>query len=135
MRLRFVRGKEPKSAEELTEIEREQLVAAGEAWDGRNLSAEDRLSEEGEDEYSFLGFLYIWDIVDEDQDDKHVYTMFHYMVDSGCFFRAGSTEYDADIIQFYLHNPSSLVLAAALAEAVDKQREELGHATFRVSLD
>lgn len=133
MRLKFVRERIPTCAEDLTPLEREQLEFAGVLYHGGSLSAAQLLSDDPKDEeQSFLGYLYIWDIIDEDQDDAHVYTYFAYCVDSGVFFRAGSTEYDADVIQFYLHNPVSEELAQALGDAVERQREALGHARFRV---
>lgn len=134
MHLKFVNPRHPAHADELTQIEQAQLVAAGLAYDGEALSALERLSADKEDEErSFLGFLELWDVIDEDADGAHLYTYFYYMVDSGAFFRAGTTEYDADVIQFYLHNPRTPELGKALSEAAARQADELGSARFSSS--
>ena len=132
MRLRFANHRAPERPSDLSESERAQLVAAGEAYDGEALSAEERLSPDDE-ERSFLGFLHIWDVLDDDDGGRLVYTYWSYMVDSGAFFVGSTTAYDADIIQFYLHRPRTPALARALADALERQREELGPARFRVS--
>lgn len=131
MHLKFVNPRTPQHADELSPIEQAQLVAAGRAYDGEELSAHERLSDEPElEEQSFLGFLQLWDVIDEDADGAHVYTYFSYMVDSGAFFQAGTTAYDADVIQFYLHNPRTEELGQALTVAMRRQADELGSARF-----
>jgi len=130
--LRFVNYRAPKSVEEMSALEQAQLVAAGKAWDGEALSAEARLRE-GDEGRSFLGFLHIWDVIDEADGNRVVFTYFSYMVDSGAFFNAGTTEYDADVIQDYLHNPRTKGLGRALADAGHRQWDELGYARFRVN--
>lgn len=131
MKLKFTNHRQPSATSALSATERAQLEAAGKAYDGHPLSAEERLGEV-DDGRSFKGALSIWDLVDEDADGRHTHTFFHYMVDSGCFFRAGTTEVDAEIIQFYLDNPASPALARAIAEAAERQGEELraGHSAF-----
>lgn len=135
MHLKFVNPRHPEHVDDLSAIEQAQLVAAGIAYDGEELSAQERLSEDEDyEELSFLGFLELWDVIDEDDDGAHLYTYFYYMADSGAFFRAGTTEYDADVIQFYLHNPSTPELGKALADAAARQADELGSACFNVKL-
>lgn len=126
MKLRFTNPRKPETIDDLDPVEREQLAAAGAAWDGRALSAEDRIGDDPS--CSFRGVLTLWDLVDEDDGGALVYTFFHYAVDSGAFYRAGTTELDADVIQDDLHDPKSPEVARAIAEAVERQRAELSAA-------
>lgn len=104
--LALIRAIEPTDAGELTPMQREQLEHAGKLYDGRALSAAERLSYEGSDQHpggqdqSFRGFLKIREIADAE--GKPAYDAFEYMVDSGAIFRAGTTDVVAEVIQFGL---------------------------------
>ncbi len=98
MPLKFVNPRTPESVGELTARQKEQLVVAGELYDGEHLSAEERLSNGGQ-ETSFLGLVEVWDVM---EGGVLVYEAWFTMVDSGTFFRAGTTEAIAEVIQFGL---------------------------------
>ncbi len=83
----------------LSPIEREQLRAAGRLYDGEDLDAEARLADDDQEETSFRGFCTLWRVVDGDEPR---YDAWLYQVDSGTFFRAGTTEVVAEVIQFGL---------------------------------
>jgi hypothetical protein len=84
---------------ELSPIEREQLRAAGRLYDGEDLDAEARLTDDDQDEAGFRGFCTLWRVVDG---DEVRFDAWLYQVDSGTFFRAGTTEVVAEVIQFGL---------------------------------
>ena len=86
-------------AGELSPVEREQLRAAGRLYDDQDLDAEARLADDEHDESSFLGFCTLRRIMDGDEPRFDAWL---YQVDSGTFFRAGTTEVVAEIIQFGL---------------------------------
>jgi uncharacterized membrane protein (UPF0136 family) len=87
---------QPTRTDQLTEIQHEQLARAGALYDGRTLSAAERLSG-GVEDHSFLGSLTIRELTDAS--GRHVYSVYEYMVDSGSVFKAGTTEEVAEIIQ------------------------------------
>ena len=117
---RFSDEREITSAGELSAVEREQLRAAGRLYDGQDLSAEERLTENPEnEELSFAGFVSHRRVVDG---AEHRYDAWLYQVDSGTIFRAGTTEVAAEIIQFGLEPHS------------DEARRELGPAMVAAGL-
>lgn len=93
--------RQPDIAENLSVIERAQLRKAGTLWDGKDLSAEDRLdpSEENE-EVSFYGFLRGYTL--HAADGAPTYDAWRYY-DAGVVFRTGTTDVVAEIIQDHLH--------------------------------
>ena len=101
MAARFVDPKEIRSVDQLSAVQREQLRSAGKAYDGQDLSAEQRMAGEAPEEVegSFLGFCTLWKVVDG---TNHVYDAWCYMVDSGAIFRANTTQQVASIVQFGL---------------------------------
>jgi hypothetical protein len=101
MPARFTDARAISSVDQLTEIQQQQLVIAGRAYDGAELSAAARLAADEPDAEtgSFLGFCDLARVVDGDQ---HLYDAWTYCVDSGAFFRAGTTDMVAGIIQFGL---------------------------------
>ncbi|GAA1514522.1 hypothetical protein GCM10009827_031550 [Dactylosporangium maewongense] len=96
---RFVDEREITDAGELSPVEREQLRAAGRLYDGEDLDAEARLSDDDQDESGFRGFCWLWRVVDGDEPRFDAWL---YQVDSGTIFRAGTTEVVAEVIQFGL---------------------------------
>ena len=93
MALRISNKREPSSHDQLTELERRQLVVAGKLWDGRDLPAKDRLSADAPADFedpNFSGLFEIWDVLDGE--DQLVYTALIYKVDSGSFFKVGTTD-------------------------------------------
>lgn len=114
----------------LSPIEREQLRAAGRLYDGEDLDAEARLADDGDDEASFRGFCSLWRVVDG---DKTRFDAWFYQVDSGTFFRAGTTEVAAEIVQFGLECDDPEVrreLGPAMVEARILPRSDLSYAEF-----
>ena len=122
MTLSFTNPREPQGVEDLSLIEAKQLGLAGSFYDGEELTAGQRLGEDPDifEESSFLGFLDLWDVVDEE--GRVVYTAFLYMVDSGTFFKAGTLEHVAEVIQGYLDTKNE-ALYASLADAIRRARE------------
>lgn len=119
MHLRFVDPREIGSLADLSAVQIEQLRAAGKAYDGEDLPAEARLAGDApfETEGSFLGSCQLWRVV---RGDEHVYDAWLYMVDSGSFFRAGTTEEVAGIVQCGLECPDRALraeLGPAMVEA------------------
>lgn len=124
MSLKFINPRAPSSTEELTEIERDQLAFAGQLYDGEDLTAAQRLSSAPEDEeVSFMGFLTIWDVVDEERGGELAYRAFLYRVDSGTFFVGDTLDVAAEVIQFYLDGDVDEDLHARLAEAIAREPE------------
>jgi hypothetical protein len=120
--LRLENCRKPGHGDELSDVERAQLEAAGERYDGDALPAEARLSPPGGDwdeEASFHGFVSVWDLVDDTGSVR--YTAWFYRVDSGTIFRAGTTEVVAEVIQCGLESEDE-TLAADVLEAVRASR-------------
>ncbi|MEZ4466496.1 MAG: hypothetical protein R3F60_08515 [bacterium] len=99
MPLRFTDRRAITSVDDLTALQAEQLRQAGIEYDGEDLPAVARLADDDDEETSFLGYCHFARLVDGDQ---HLYDAWLYMVDSGTFFRAGTTEAVGGIIQFGL---------------------------------
>ena len=128
----FTNKRDPRSHQELSELEREQLVVAGKLYDGRQLPVEVRLDANAPAEFedpNFSGYFEIWDVLNDE--GVLAYTAMLYKVDSGAVFKANTTENVAEIIQGYLECPDDK-LYNALAEAVERTREENeGYPRFR----
>lgn len=124
MVLRFTNKQEPSSHDQLTELQRQQLVAAGKLWDGRDLPAEARLSEDAPADFedpNFSGLFEIWDVLDDQ--GEVIYTTLIYKVDSGSFFKAGTTDEVAEVIQFYLSCEDEELFAAVI-DALELAKEQ-----------
>jgi hypothetical protein len=96
MPARFVEKRIISAVEELNPIERDQLRAAGKLYDGVDRPAEDRLAGGVVEGDGSLFDTELWKCVDG---DRHLYDAWFYMGDSGTFFRAGTTEVIAEVIQ------------------------------------
>lgn len=96
MPARFVDKRIISAVEELNPSERDQLRAAGKLYDGVDRPAEDRLAGGVVEGDGSLFDTELWRAVDG---DKHLYDAWFYMGDSGTFFRAGTTEVIAEVIQ------------------------------------
>jgi hypothetical protein len=86
-------SRRPKTARDLTKVEREQLRIAGKGYDGLDLPADQRLAEPKDprqESPSFAGSLEIRHIADAK--GTVLYDMLLYMADAGSIFRAGTTE-------------------------------------------
>jgi hypothetical protein len=115
---------------ELSPIEREQLRAAGRLYDGEDLDAEARLTEDDQDEAGFRGFCTLWRVVDG---DEVRFDAWLYQVDSGTFFRAGTTEVVAEVVQFGLECTDPQVrreLGPAMVEAGILPKSDLSYPEF-----
>ncbi len=89
---------EPRQASDLTDIQQQQLVMSAGHYDGREMTADELLDPEPEDEEaSFYGFVKLLTLVEAS--GKPVYDAWIYMTDSGSIYRAGTTELVAEIIQ------------------------------------
>jgi hypothetical protein len=116
MGLRFLNPRKPRSADELSPTQKEQLRLAGKLYDGNDLDPAERLSPErepGPDGGGFAGFLELWDL---EEDGEPRYEAFLYVVDSGTVFRRGTTEIVAERIQTYFQAKDE-AFADALREA------------------
>ncbi len=100
MKLIFTNIRNPKSVDDLTIEEKEQIVIAGNLYHGEEYSAEILSAKEDDENYeeeiSFYS-LEICDIVDENGELK--YKLFSYMVDSGTLFEGNSTKVAGEVIQ------------------------------------
>lgn len=96
MPARFVEKRIISSVEELSPMEREQLRTAGKFYDGDDRPPEDRLAGGVQEGDGSLFDTELWKVVDG---DRHLYDAWLYMGDSGTFFRAGTTEDVAMVIQ------------------------------------
>ena len=123
--LTFANKREPGSYTELSELERQQLVVAGRLWDGRDLPVEARLDPEAPckwEDPNLHGMFEIWDVL---EDGQLRYTAMLYMVDSGTFFDAGTTERVAEVMQGYL-DCSDEELYAAMAGGISSKKADGG---------
>jgi hypothetical protein len=128
MALRFLNPRQPRSIDEMSPLQQEQLRVAGKRYDGSDLPAAERLSperevgpDEGDEGGSFLGFLEIWDV---EEDGVPRYEAYLYMSDSGTVFRRGTTEIVAERIQVYFQADGSAALGDALLEAYRAAQKE-----------
>src|SRR5262245_5241974 len=96
MPARFVEKRIISVVEELSPIEREQLRAAGKFYDGTDRPVEDRLAGGVDEGDGSLFDTELWKVVDG---SNHLYDAWFYMGDSGTFFRAGTTDDVAMVIQ------------------------------------
>ena len=96
MPARFIDKRIINLVEELNPTEREQLRVAGRFYDGDDRSAAERLAGGVVEGDGSLFDTELWKVVDG---DRHLYDAWFYMGDSGTFFRAGTTEDVAMVIQ------------------------------------
>ncbi len=101
MKFIFTNVRFPKSIDDLSTEEKEQIVIAGNLYHGEEYSAETLAAKEEDDEnyeeeVSFFN-LEIWDVVDESSELK--YKLYLYMVRWGTLFKDNSTEVAREIIQ------------------------------------
>lgn len=103
MPLRITNLRHVTALSDLVEHERAQLAAAGKEWDGCDLPAAERLTDDEDAEFDEGGPLYkpeLCDVIDDA--GAVVYQLWTYCVDSGSLFRAGTTESVGGFIQNYL---------------------------------
>ena len=136
--LRFADKRSLSSAADMTQpSDAAQVARAGKLYDGRDLPAEARLAEGGPDvdESSFAGYCDHYRVLDG---DTHVYDAWLYMVDSGSFFRAGTTDEVAQIIQCGLECDDADLrkrLGPAMVEAKLLPQGDGSYAEFKALLD
>ncbi len=111
-KLRIGSRRSPSAATELSPTERLQICAAGTAWDGEELTAEDRLADDGS-EHSFRGCAEILRL--DDEDGNPVYDAWLYAEDAGAVYVAGTTNEVAAIVQGGVECPD-VGLAAVLVD-------------------
>jgi hypothetical protein len=126
--LRFVNVRRPKSADELSSLEREQLFLVGKHFDGKPRAVELRftdqpISEDDEDEGidwddGNLGahMLSVWDV--HDDAGRHLYDVWLHHADNGCVFEHGTTMVLAGRYQSTWLTPDGMK-ASPLAAALD----------------
>ncbi len=107
--LRIARSWKPRSARDLTSIQRRQLEHAGRRYHGTKRSADDLLAKGGGE--SFLGFYEIREL--SGPDGKALFDAHLYQVDSGTVFVHATTKVVAEVIQFAVECASE-ALAAGL---------------------
>jgi hypothetical protein len=118
--LHFENCRRPKTLDDLSPLEREQLTLAGKLYDGQELSAAERLGFGDVDEESALQFLSVWDLIDLSGIVK--FTAWFYMVDTGTVFRANSLEIVAEVIQCGLECENQ-ELAGQIFAALDQLKK------------
>jgi hypothetical protein len=134
MAARFVEKRIISSIEELRPIEREQLRMAGKFYDGDDRPAEDRLAGGVHEGDGSLFDTELWKVVDG---DHHLYDAWFYMGDSGTFFRAGTTEDVAMVIQSGLECEDPEIrsqLGPAMVEAKLLPETDGSYAEFSAAL-
>ena len=95
--LKLLRYFEPATPADLTNVQAQQLVAAGQRYFSRIFDAATLMAEEGAGQCSFHGGLQLREI--GDANGQPAYTSLTYMGGSGTIFKAGTTEVIAEIIQ------------------------------------
>src|SRR5689334_12349106 len=134
MPARFVEKRIISSVEELSPIEREQLRLAGKFYDGDDRPVEDRLAGGVHENDGSLFDTELWKVVDG---DRHLYDAWFYMGDSGTFFRAGTTEDVAMVIQCGLECEDRELrsqLGPAMVEAKLLPPSDASYAEFSAAL-
>ena len=132
MPLRFVEKRIVTSVDDLSPVERDQLRAAGKFYDGNDSPAEHRLSD-GEHE----GSLYNTELWKVRLGDEHVIDAWFYQGDSGTYFRAGTTDDVAMVIQGGLECEDKALraeLGPAMVEARLLPEGDLSYAEFSALL-
>jgi len=130
MPARFVDKRIINSVEELSPMEREQLRVAGKFYDGDDRPVEDRLAGGVVEGDGSLFDTELWKVVDG---RDHLYDAWFYMSDSGTFFRAGTTEDVAMVIQCGLECDDPDIraqLGPAMVEAKLLPPSDASHAEF-----
>jgi hypothetical protein len=115
MQLTCVSLSRPKRASELSALSKDQLRIGGKAWDGKNVSADMRLSDDDGSETSLAGTVEIRAIADGKGTIR--YDALTYAGDSGIVFAAGTTKKIAQIVQGSLEHDDE-ALRDALADAI-----------------
>jgi hypothetical protein len=115
------RSFEPRSLDELTETQRQQLEVFGKKYDGRKLPAAKRVASGVLEEGAFGGFLELVPIVEKGTGDVLYEALL--MIDSGSVFLAGSTREVAAFIQGYLDQCKDPALFEELERAFAERKE------------
>jgi hypothetical protein len=115
-KLTYVKDLTPVRLSDLSAIQQKQLRAAGKAYDGQDLPAEQRI---GAKDKGRLELLEVGRLVDADGDTA--YDAILYMADSGTIFQPRTTKKVADIIQDGVECSSE-----ALGEAVEHALKDRG---------
>jgi hypothetical protein len=134
MPARFVEKRIINAVEDLNPIEREQLRAAGRFYDGDDRPVEDRLAGGVVEGDGSLFDTELWKVADG---DLHLYDAWFYMGDSGTFFRAGTTEDVAMVIQSGLECEDPGIraqLGPAMVEARLLPESDASYADFAAAL-
>lgn len=136
MPARFSEKTEIKSLDQLGDTQKQQLILAGLHYDGQELTAEERLSDDPDlEECSFLGFCDYYQVKDG---DEVLYDAWITMVDSGSIYKAGTTELVAEIIQFGLQphdDDAEAHLGPAMVEARLLPKGDMSYARYKKILD
>jgi hypothetical protein len=135
MPARFVDKRIINAVEELNPLEREQLRVAGRFYDGDDRPASDRLAGGVVEGDGSLFDTELWKVVDG---DRHLYDAWFYMGDSGTFFRAGTTEDVAMVIQGGLECEDRAIrgqLGPAMVEASLLPEGDASYAEFVAALE
>jgi hypothetical protein len=134
MPARFVDKRIINGVEDLSPREREQLQVAGRFYDGEDRPVEDRLAGGVDEGDGSLFDTELWRVVDG---DRHLYDAWFYMGDSGTFFRAGTTEDVAMVIQGGLECEDREIrsqLGPAMVEASLLPESDASYAEFAAAL-
>ena len=118
--LTLTNRRSPQSIDDLDAVGCKQLEICGQRWDGEALPAVERLfPTDHEIETNFYTqMLARWDVIER---GVHAYDAWFFAVDSGVFFRAGSTEVVCVVVQFdFQSDAGDRVLAGALADAAKR---------------
>jgi hypothetical protein len=135
MPARFIDKRIINLVEELNPTEREQLRVAGRFYDGDDRSAAERLAGGVVEGDGSLFDTELWKVVDG---DRHLYDAWFYMGDSGTFFRAGTTEDVAMVIQGGLECEDPVIrgqLGPAMVEASLLPESDASYAEFAAALE
>ncbi|MFF8512817.1 hypothetical protein ACF064_32570 [Streptomyces sp. NPDC015492] len=124
------------SLAQLTATQVEQLRLCGIGYDGEELPPEQRVTGKGaaDEESGVLNFCTLWDVV---VDGSLAYEAWFYQVDSGSFFKTGTTEEVAEVIQFGLECGEDLeeILGAGMVKARLLPRGDSKYERFLALLD
>lgn len=134
MALRFGEKRAVDSVDGLDANAIAQIERAGKLYDGEDRTADELLAVDADDG-GWKGFLYYAPVFDG---ETHVYDAWFYMVDSGSFFRAGTADEVAGIIQFGLEcedEPLRMELGKAMVAAQLLPQSDSSYAEFKAALD
>ncbi|MBN2695524.1 hypothetical protein JXR93_12750 [bacterium] len=124
MKLKFTNPYYPENIDQLTTIQKEQLLVVSKLYHGEEYPLEKLLCDEDDESYDeeiTLFHLETWDVEDESGDIK--YNFYLYMVDSGTLFESNTTNVIGEVIQFGFEDYSKEKISELLLNAQQEAKK------------